>query len=213
MPLVLLADDNADLRKYILRLLSPLYKVKAVADGDAAWTALQDQHPNLILADVMMPKLDGFGLLTRVREDARFSLIPFVLLSARAGEDSKVEGLTSGADDYLIKPFSAPELLARIKVNLEKSSLRLESARSEERVRAAKTLNIFLLEENRRKDEFLAVLADQLRNPLSVISGVVKIALDGNILPDAVQILDHHLKRLIKLTDDLLERSRLDKSN
>jgi DNA-binding response OmpR family regulator len=213
MPLVLLADDNADLRKYILRLLSPLYKVKAVADGDAAWTALQDQPPNLILADVMMPKLDGFGLLTRVREDARFSLIPFVLLSARAGEDSKVEGLTSGADDYLIKPFSAPELLARIKVNLEKSSLRLESARSEERLRAAKTLNIFLLEENRRKDEFLAVLADQLRNPLSVISGVVKIALDGNILPDAVQILDHHLKRLIKLTDDLLERSRLDKSN
>ncbi|WP_243147048.1 ATP-binding protein [Scytonema sp. UIC 10036] len=135
---ILLADDNADMREYVRKLLSTKYEVVAVADGEAALAAAQEQLPDLVLSDVMMPKLDGFGLLRRLREDERTRSVPIVLLSARAGEESRIEGLDAGADNYLIKPFSARELLARVKATLEMSRLRQEVARSRIEVEAAK---------------------------------------------------------------------------
>jgi PAS domain S-box-containing protein len=126
---VLLADDNADMRDYMRRLLSQQYQVEIVADGEAALAAARDRVPDLILSDVMMPRLDGFGLLRELRADERTRDIPLILLSARAGEESKVEGLAAGADDYLVKPFSARELLARIDARLELTRLRREATR------------------------------------------------------------------------------------
>jgi PAS domain S-box-containing protein len=138
---ILLADDNADMRDYLKRLLSQQYEVEAVADGAAALAAIRQQLPDLVLADVMMPEMDGFELLRLLRnpplEDSlRFDLtiqnIPIILLSARAGEEARIEGPEAGADDYLIKPFSARELLARIEANLRLAQLRREATQREQ---------------------------------------------------------------------------------
>ncbi|HVK13789.1 MAG TPA: ATP-binding protein [Gemmataceae bacterium] len=138
-PRVLLADDNADMRQYVARLLAPGHRVEAVPDGAAALEAARRRPPDLILTDVMMPRLDGFGLLREVRADPRLEGVPVILLSARAGEESRVEGMEAGADDYLVKPFGARELLARVSAHLTMARLRREAGEavraSEERFR------------------------------------------------------------------------------
>jgi DNA-binding response OmpR family regulator len=116
---VLLADDNADMRRYVARLLSDIYEVVAVADGQEALDAVRAAPPDLVLSDVMMPRLDGFGLVRALRADERTRTLPIILLSARAGEEAAVESLGTGADDYLVKPFSARELLARVRTHVE----------------------------------------------------------------------------------------------
>ena len=123
-PMILLADDNADMRSYLTRLLSPYYQVMAVANGVAALAAMRTQQPDLVLMDVMMPEMDGFALLQIVRRDPQLCATPIILLSARAGEESRIEGLQAGADDYLVKPFSARELVARIDAHLALQRLR-----------------------------------------------------------------------------------------
>ncbi len=128
--LVLLADDNRDMRQYVERLLVTAgYRVEAVADGETALRAARERRPALVLSDVMMPKLDGFGLLAAMRADDELKDTPVILVSARAGEDAKVEGLRAGADDYLTKPFSARELMARVETNLHLAQTRRETAR------------------------------------------------------------------------------------
>ncbi|HET6280207.1 MAG TPA: ATP-binding protein [Polyangia bacterium] len=111
---ILIADDNADLREYACRLLAEHYVVEAVADGRAAIEAARARRPDLIISDVMMPQLDGFGVIRELRADDELRTIPVILLSARAGEEARVEGLGGGADDYLVKPFSSRELLMRV---------------------------------------------------------------------------------------------------
>ena len=126
---VLLADDSADLRGYIKRLLVERgYEVEAVVDGEEALAAIRARRPDLVVADVMMPRLDGFGLLRTVRGDTELRDLPIIMLSARAGEEAKVEGLNAGADDYLTKPFSARELLARVAANIAMARVRREAA-------------------------------------------------------------------------------------
>ena len=121
---ILIADDNADMRDYLQRLLAPQYEVLAVEDGKLALESARRQRPDLILSDVMMPNLDGFGFLQQVRADESLKNIPLIVLSARAGEESRIEGVQSGADDYLVKPFSARELLARVESHLKLARLR-----------------------------------------------------------------------------------------
>ena len=104
------------------------YTVEAVANGEEALAAARRERPQLILTDVMMPVVDGFALLASVRSDPSLADIPVIVLSARAGEESKVEGLEHGADDYLVKPFSAKEMLARVASNLSLARHRKESA-------------------------------------------------------------------------------------
>jgi len=138
---VLLADDNADMREYIERLLSERFVVEAVDDGQAALEAARARRPDLVLSDVMMPKLDGFGLLRALRSDPALGSIPVILLSARAGEEARVEGMEAGADDYLIKPFTARELVARVTAHVEMARARREANREmreqQERLRIA----------------------------------------------------------------------------
>jgi PAS domain S-box-containing protein len=121
---IILADDNADMRAYVQDLLAPCYRVETVSDGEAALRAAEREPPDLLLSDVMMPRLDGFGVLRAIRGNERLRNVPVVLLSARAGEESRIEGLDAGADDYLIKPFSSRELLARIGALLELRQMR-----------------------------------------------------------------------------------------
>ena len=119
LPRILIADDNNDMRAYLKSLLAPHAEVRVCADGEAAFAALQDDMPDLLLSDVMMPKLDGFGLIAKIRATPALRHLPVMLLSARAGEEAKVEGLQAGADDYLVKPFAAAELLARVQRQIE----------------------------------------------------------------------------------------------
>jgi signal transduction histidine kinase/FixJ family two-component response regulator len=123
---ILVADDNADMRAYLRRLLGERYAVEVVADGARALAAALDRPPDIVLSDVMMPSLDGYGLLRALRADARTAAIPVILISARAGEEATVEGLSAGADDYLVKPFSAREVLSRVAARLELTRMRRE---------------------------------------------------------------------------------------
>jgi signal transduction histidine kinase len=140
-PRVLVVDDNADLREYVAALLAPGYDVATASDGEAAIAAVRENPPELVVSDVMMPQLDGFGLVSRLRADPRTASLPVILLSARAGEEAAVAGLESGADDYLAKPFSARELLARVRTHVELA--RLRHAWSAELERANRELEAF----------------------------------------------------------------------
>ncbi|MBE9008870.1 response regulator [Pseudanabaenaceae cyanobacterium LEGE 13415] len=142
---IVLADDNADMREYVTRLLSQQYEVEAVPDGAAALKAICQRMPDLVLSDVMMPEMDGFELLQVLRDppegselqaQLRSRELPVILLSARAGEEARIEGLEAGADDYLTKPFSARELLARVEATLKLSRVRQEALQQEQALRS-----------------------------------------------------------------------------
>ncbi len=134
---IVLADDNADMRAYVTELLTPQYFVETVSDGEQALRAARRQRPDLIVSDIMMPALDGFGLLKALRADDALRSIPLILLSARAGEESRIEGLDAGADDYLIKPFSARELMARVGAMLERQRLHQQALEMERKTQQA----------------------------------------------------------------------------
>jgi DNA-binding response OmpR family regulator len=138
----LIADDNADMRDYLTRILGTEYRVDAVPDGRAAVDRIRTHPPDLVLTDVMMPELDGFGLLAAVRADQNIRSTPVVLLSARAGEEARIEGLHAGADEYLVKPFGARELLACVGSQLQLARLRQETVRlAQENAAVTETLN------------------------------------------------------------------------
>ncbi|HET7538820.1 MAG TPA: ATP-binding protein [Polyangiaceae bacterium] len=133
---ILLCDDNADMRQYVRQLLvAQGWDVEAVEDGQAALRSVEARLPDLVLIDVMMPKLDGFGVLRALRKADETRLVPVILLSARAGEEARVEGLNAGADDYLVKPFAARELVARVRAHLNAARGRQEAARAAETAR------------------------------------------------------------------------------
>ena len=323
---ILLADDNSDMRGYVCRLLDPAYEVIAVSDGREALEAARSRVPDLVLTDIMMPNLDGIGLLKALRADPRTASVPVIRLSARAGEEARVEGLQAGADDSLIKPFSARELLARISGTLALSKVRQEATstlrESEERFRLMadnapmmvgvtepdgnctflskswyeftgttpkqalgwgwldcvhpddravaradfeaaserhapcdlefrvrrrdgefrwalaalaprfsaegrfmghigsaiditdrKHFEDILREADRRKDEFLATLAHELRNPLAPLRNglhILRLANDDReIVTQTREMMDRQLQQMIRLIDDLLDVSRI----
>src|SRR5262249_18087630 len=197
---ILLADDNADMRDYVQRLLSEQYDVTAVADGHAAWLVAQQEVPDLIVTDVMMPGIDGVALLRQLRADSRTKDVPIIILSARAGDDARIEGLDAAADDYLTKPFSVRELLAIVRSRLELAAVRRVTEQQ-------------LKSEAQRKDEFLATLAHELRNPLAPIrNGLQLIRLAGNddkLVEKARTIMERQVQQMVRLVDDLLDVARI----
>jgi len=140
---IVFADDNADMREYVARLLGERWDVETAGDGAAALAAIRRRPPALVLCDVMMPELDGFGLVQALRADAALRTIPIILLSARAGEDEIARGLASGANDYIAKPFSAHELLVRVASQLATAHAN-EEARSREIVQRDNLYRLFM---------------------------------------------------------------------
>ncbi len=175
---VLLVDDNLDMRKYLQKLLETAgFTVDAAGDGEEALAAALLCKPDLVLSDVMMPKMDGFQLLAALRADGRLRDVPVLLLSARAGEEAKVEGLAAGANDYLTKPFSARELIARVRANLEIAAVRRQS---QEALRRA---NESLERQVQERTADLGVKEARLRSIFGTsYTYQVFLALDGTLL-------------------------------
>jgi signal transduction histidine kinase len=204
-PRILLVDDNADMRDYVYRLLASRHEVLTFADGQAALAAAEECLPDLILSDIMMPGLDGFALLRSLRTNPRSRAIPVILLSARAGEESAVEGLQAGADDYLTKPFSARELMARVHTHLELAQARRAWA-------------LELEHSNRELEAFSYSLSHDLRTPLRAIDGFSKALLDeyaGQLDHQAchyIQRVRTAAQRMSTLINDLLDLTRVSRS-
>ncbi|HEY0963721.1 MAG TPA: ATP-binding protein [Pseudomonadales bacterium] len=201
---IVLADDNADMRGYVRELLSGAYRVEAVADGQEALAAARREAPDLVLCDVMMPNLDGFGLLRALRAEPELAEVPVVMLSARAGDEARIEGFERGADDYVVKPFHARELLARVGALLELTALRRG---------ALANRNEQLQDADRHKNEFMAMLAHELRNPLAPIRNA-SVLLARAVRGDAnarsiVEIVQRQVGHLSRLVDDLFDVSRI----
>jgi signal transduction histidine kinase len=201
-PLIILADDNADMRDYVSRLLSERYEVLAVGDGLEALAAAQAKPPDLVLTDIMMPGLDGLGLLRELRAISQTRTVPVVLLSARAGQESATDGLNAGADDYLTKPFSSQELLARVHTHLELA-----------RVRRAWVNE--LQQSNKELESFSYSISHNLREPLRAIDGFSKLLLDehaGQLDQEACHYLERirgAAQKMSALINDLLRLSRV----
>jgi PAS domain S-box-containing protein len=150
---ILWAEDNADLREYVRRLLDKHYDVIAVCNGAEALASLRVSPPDLILTDIMMPELDGIELLRAVRADARTQHIPVILLSARAGHEAAIGGLDAGADDYLVKPFTAREMMARVRTHLALAKMRQELTRELDRKVEERTLELVQADAQLRESE------------------------------------------------------------
>ncbi|HVZ86300.1 MAG TPA: ATP-binding protein [Polyangia bacterium] len=204
-PMVLVVDDNADLRSYLAGLLSPRYDLAVATDGQAALEAIHARRPDLVVSDVMMPRLDGIGLVKALRDDPATVDLPVILLSARAGEEASVQGIDSGADDYLVKPFSARELLARVGTHLELARMRRALLNELERA-------------NRELDAFSYSVSHDLRAPLRAIDGFARA-----LLREHAAALDeggrHYLDRVVNgagrmsaLIDALLDLARISRA-
>ena len=132
---IVVADDNTDMRAYIKRLLEDVgYDVVTATNAQAALAICTAFPPDLLLSDIMMPGMDGFALLQHIRAHNNTAGLPVILLSARAGEKARIEGLSSGADDYLIKPFPARELVARVEGMIRLAQTRQEAQEATRRL-------------------------------------------------------------------------------
>lgn len=205
-PRVLVVDDNADLRSYVRGLLEDAYAVETAVDGQEGLAAVQSRPPDLVVSDVMMPRLDGFGLLRALREDPATCDIPVILLSARAGEELTVEGLEAGADDYLVKPFSARELRARVASCLELTRMRRVTVAQQEAIRV--------------RNEFLTLASHELRTPLTPLQLQVQLAQrhlakharsadSAAWLGARLEAISRHLERLGRTVSGLLDVSSI----
>jgi signal transduction histidine kinase len=189
---ILIVDDNPDLREYLRDLLCDRYDVATVSDGIEALEAIRSRRPDIVLSDVMMPRMTGIQLVAALRSDPETVNLPVILLSARVGDEAAFEGLDAGSDDYLTKPFTKQELFARIGSHLKLSRMR--------RAWGAELENA-----NRELEAFSYSVAHDLRAPLRTIDGFSQMLLDD----DADKLGEEGRRRLGMVRDSAQRMSQL----
>jgi signal transduction histidine kinase len=205
---VLVVEDNADMRRFLARLLGQHYQVATAVDGEEGLAKARNELPDLILSDVMMPRLSGYDLVQKLKSDPRTRPIPVILLTAKRGVDPALEGFAHGADDYLGKPFNTRELLARIRAQLRLRDL------SQQLAQAQKMSMLGTL---------AAGLAHEVRNPVNAILNslpVVRKALarggngDASVAAanELLEIIAEGATRIDGIVGDLLHFSHLDQA-
>ncbi len=222
LPEVLVVEDNRDMRDFICRVLAPDARTRAVDDGRAALEAIRERVPDLILTDMMMPVMTGEELVAALRQEERWRDVPVILLTAKADEEMKLNLLTEGAQDYVMKPFSIDELRARVRNQLQtkltRDSLRraldsrsVDLAAMVRELAAAKSAAETA---NAAKDDFLAVLSHELRTPLTpalVAASALQSApsVDPVELRESLAIIRRNIELEARLVDDLLDVTRI----
>jgi light-regulated signal transduction histidine kinase (bacteriophytochrome) len=212
------------MREYVGRLLERHYTVITAADGEDAFEEMLLHRPDLLLSDVMMPRLDGFGLLKKVRASAELQHTPVILLSARVGEEAKVEGLEGGADDYLVKPFNSRELLARVDANIRIAKARVAAMKEyaekleqtvRKRTQQLRQLNVSLEHSNKDLQQFAHVASHDLKEPVRKIRVFTGRLLDeyGQLLPPEARVFLHKVMaatgRMFTMIEGVLNYSML----
>lgn len=237
--LVMVVEDNPEMGRFILDVLPEEVDGVLVRDGDEALRRAEEDRPDLILSDIMMPGMSGDRLLTELRTRRPLQQVPFLALTAREDEDLRVQMLEEGAQDYVTKPFLPAELRARVanwlsvartrrlmQTELEVSEMDLEvlardvTRRKRELEVALESARVAREEEaeaNRAKSEFLAVISHELRTPLSAIMGYTGLLTEGVVGPlteeqeKHVVRIDRNSQTLLELIDQILDYTKLER--
>lgn len=174
LPLVLVVEDNAELREFIVAELATTYRIRSVANGHEGWVVAKEELPDVIISDLMMPRMDGYSLIEQLKKDPDTDHIAIILLTASLEQDNRLRGLSYGADDYLTKPFNIGELRLRIRNLLNRQQKLREQYRQQfaqpdapaplETVKDQFLRRLYQLVEEHLDDSSLSVewLADQL---------------------------------------------------
>ena len=164
-PLILVVEDNEELRHFLKKSLKKNYRVAEAENGLVGWNKIQQIMPDFIVADLLMPEMDGLELTKKVKEDTRTSHIPMILLTAVTDMESKVAGIKAGADDYITKPFSSEFLHARIE-NLMNQRLQLQQYYRSQYISAKSDLILPPLEVKLQEDQFMKILIQLMNDNL-----------------------------------------------
>jgi signal transduction histidine kinase len=205
-PRILLVEDETLLRGHLARVLSDEYTVDTAGNGKEALESVMRSPPALVVTDIVMPELDGIELLKALRSTQHTQMIAVLLISGRAIHEQRIEGYKEGADGYLAKPYTEHELRACIGSMLQSARRREEAARRE-------SITEQLRQADQRKNEFLAILAHELRNPLAPLRNglhILKLRSDADpTVSQTVSMMDRQMTHLVRLVDDLLDVSRI----
>ncbi|HEU4683503.1 MAG TPA: ATP-binding protein [Nitrospira sp.] len=219
-PVILLVDDNPDMRAYLKRLLEDEYQVVSTSNGAEALEKARRLHPDLVLADIMMPVMSGYDLLCAIRSDQELRGTPVILLTAKAGTEARVESLEAGADDYVSKPFHEEELVARVKnqlrIHRQERELQARTNQLQELYSQLEKANAELQELSVRKSEFVSIVSHDLRTPLAAISVLVDNLLSGIGGPlnekqlGYLDRINSNIHRMVRMITDLLDLAKIE---
>ncbi|WP_342088667.1 ATP-binding protein [Dyadobacter sp. OTU695] len=211
---ILIADDNADMREHIRSLLGSKYKTLIASNGVEALDLIRNHRPALVLSDIMMPEMDGIGLLRAVKSDPAVCHTPVILITARAGEESRIEGIEIGADDYIVKPFSSRELIVRAQAQIRMSNERNRITDELERKVEQRTQE--LLNANKELESFNYVASHDLQEPLRKIQTFIHLIernnFDSELSKGYFQKIYTSAERMGELIRSVLSYSRLSKN-